>query len=109
MTDHVARSREDCEAKGIAWARAELPTMTEGVSKRAVHQWIEETERAERAAIEAKQLLLAERSTSAAETSSQAAVESAQTSGTSARAAIFSAFVSFAALVVAILAYFRQT
>ncbi|WP_141213306.1 hypothetical protein [Janthinobacterium sp. PC23-8] len=100
--------RADCERRGIAWARAILPTMVEGVSKTAVHEWIEETDRAEKAATDARQFALAERSTRASETSSQASVESAKTSGTAARAAIFAAAVSFFALVVAVAAYFKQ-
>ena len=109
MQDPRKRMREQCETKGLHWAKSVLPTFPlHNENLPYILEWINERESEMAAELETKQLKLSARSTEAAETSAVAALESAKTSGTSSRAALFSAFVSAIALIVAIAALVKQ-
>lgn len=102
-----AMTREECDGKGLHWARARVGTRSDGEVAEDMAEWIDEVEARQNAEQADRSHKLAQRGVQAAEQSAISADKSADHAGTSARAALASTAISLFALVVAIAAYFK--
>lgn len=103
-----AKTREECDGKGLHWARACVGTRSDGEVAQDMAEWIDEVEAKQSAEQAERSHKLAQRGVAAAEQSATSADKSADHAGTSARAAFASTFISLFALIVAVAAYFKN-
>lgn len=103
-----AKVRAECDNKGLHWARSCVGTRSDAEVAQYMAEWIDEVEERQNQEQIERAHKLAQRGVEAAENSAESADKSVVSAGASARAAIASTIISFSALVVAVVAYFKS-
>lgn len=102
------QTREECERKGLHWARSCVGNRSDGEVAQHMAEWIDEVEERDAKARAEREFMLTERGVVAAEKSAGSAEESARSAAGSTKAAYASAALAFFALVVSIAAYLKS-